>query len=68
MKYRLLGKTGWKVSVLGLGASPLGGAFGTVDEKEGVKTVMSRNLPPKSGMCLLILPTRIFSILPQPPV
>lgn len=39
MKYRQLGKTGWKVSVLGLGASPLGGAFGKVDEKEGVKTV-----------------------------
>ncbi|HAM73338.1 MAG TPA: aldo/keto reductase [Verrucomicrobiales bacterium] len=39
MKYRLLGKTGWKVSVLGLGASPLGGAFGPVDEKEGIRTV-----------------------------
>jgi L-galactose dehydrogenase len=39
MKYRQLGKTGCKVSVLGLGASPLGGAFGPVDEKEGIKTV-----------------------------
>lgn len=39
MKYRQLGKTGWKVSTLGLGASPLGGAFGKVDEKEGIKTV-----------------------------
>lgn len=39
MRYRQLGKTGWKVSVLGLGASPLGGAFGAVDEKEGIKTV-----------------------------
>ncbi len=39
MKYRQLGKTGWKVSVLGLGASPLGGAFGPVDEKEALRTV-----------------------------
>lgn len=28
-----------KVSVLGLGASPLGGAFGTVSEKEGIRTI-----------------------------
>src|SRR5438105_2660896 len=39
MKYRELGKTGWKVSVLGYGASPLGGAFGGVDEKNGIRTV-----------------------------
>lgn len=39
MKYRQLGKTGWKVSAIGLGASPLGGAFGAVDEKEGIRTV-----------------------------
>lgn len=39
MNYRQLGKTGWKVSVLGLGASPLGGAFGPVDEKEAIRTV-----------------------------
>lgn len=39
MKYRELGKTGWKVSVLGYGASPLGGAFGGIDEKDGIRTV-----------------------------
>src|SRR4051812_41504737 len=39
MKYRELGKTGWKVSVLGYGASPLGDAFGGIDEKDGIRTV-----------------------------
>src|SRR5258706_11452632 len=39
VKYRELGKTGWKVSVLGYGASPLGGAFGGIDEKDGIRTV-----------------------------
>lgn len=39
MKYRELGRTGWKVSVLGYGASPLGDAFGGVDEKEGIRAV-----------------------------
>ena len=39
MKYRELGKTGLKVSVLGYGASPLGGVFRDVDEAEGVRTV-----------------------------
>ena len=39
MKYRKLGKTGWEVSVLSLGASPLGGVFGKVDEKDGIRTV-----------------------------
>ena len=32
MRYRELGKTGLKVSVLSLGVSPFGGAFGPVDE------------------------------------
>jgi len=39
MKYRELGKTGWKVSVLGYGASPLGEAFGGIKEKDGIRTV-----------------------------
>jgi L-galactose dehydrogenase len=41
MQYRKLGKTGWKISVLGLGAQPLGGAYGPVNEKEGTRTVRS---------------------------
>src|SRR5438105_10661917 len=39
MKYRELGKTGWTVSVLGYGASALGGAFGSVNEKAGIHSV-----------------------------
>src|SRR5947209_11513580 len=39
MRYRELGKTGWKVSVLGYGAAPLGGAFGGIDEKDGIRSV-----------------------------
>jgi len=39
MKYRVLGKTGWKVSVLGFGAAPLGGTHGAFSEKEGVRAV-----------------------------
>jgi len=39
MEYRVLGKTGLSVSTLSYGASPLGGAFGSIDEAEGVRTV-----------------------------
>ena len=39
MKYRELGKTGWKVSVLGFGAAPLGGTHGAVREKDGIRAV-----------------------------
>ncbi len=39
MEYRLLGKTGLKVSVLSYGASPLGGVFGNTDEAQGIHTV-----------------------------
>jgi L-galactose dehydrogenase len=39
MKYRVLGKTGWKVSVLGFGAAPLGGTHGAIREKDGMKAV-----------------------------
>ena len=39
MEYRQLGNTGWKVSVLGYGASPLGNAFGVNDEKKSIRTV-----------------------------
>ena len=40
LEYRTLGKTGLKVSALGLGASSLGGGvFGPVDERQAVRTV-----------------------------
>lgn len=39
MQYRLLGKTGLHLSVLGFGASPLGGVFGSVDEREAIRAV-----------------------------
>ncbi len=39
MKYRVLGRTGLEVSVLSLGASPLGSVFRGVEEPEGIKAV-----------------------------
>ena len=39
MKYRVLGKTNWKVSVLGFGAAPLGGTHGEVNEKQALRAV-----------------------------
>jgi L-galactose dehydrogenase len=40
MEYRVLGKTGLKVSALSLGASSLGGGvFGDVEESEAIRTV-----------------------------
>jgi L-galactose dehydrogenase len=39
MQYRPLGKTGLSVSVLGYGASPLGGTFGAIDTAVGTRCV-----------------------------
>ena len=39
MEYRVLGKTGLKVSALSFGASPLGSVFRPVDEAEGIRAV-----------------------------
>ncbi|MGO9516755.1 MAG: aldo/keto reductase [Candidatus Korobacteraceae bacterium] len=39
MEYRMLGKTGLKVSRLSFGASSLGGVFRPVDECEGIRAV-----------------------------
>jgi L-galactose dehydrogenase len=39
MRYRHLGDTSLKVSVLGFGASPLGDVFGTTDPSEGFRAV-----------------------------
>lgn len=39
MKYRTLGHTDLKVSILSYGASSLGSVFGEIDENEGIRTV-----------------------------
>ncbi len=39
MQYRKLGKTGENVSIIGFGASPLGGVFGEIDEADGIQAV-----------------------------
>lgn len=39
MQYRVLGKTGLRVSALSLGGSALGGVFGPVDEAEAIRAV-----------------------------
>jgi len=39
MQTRPLGKTGLELSLLGFGASPLGGVFGDIDENEAIATV-----------------------------
>ncbi len=39
MEYRILGRTGLSVSIVGYGASPLGNEFGTTDPAEGVRAV-----------------------------
>ncbi|HVT27407.1 MAG TPA: aldo/keto reductase, partial [Lacipirellulaceae bacterium] len=36
MQYRELGRTGWKVSTVSFGAWAIGGAWGSVDDKESV--------------------------------
>lgn len=39
MKYRIFGKTGWKVSEIGFGGWQLGDNFGALDEKEALNTL-----------------------------
>ena len=39
MRYRILGKTGLNVSVIGFGAAPLGNEFGAIDEVEAERAV-----------------------------
>lgn len=36
MQYRLLGKTGWKVSAISFGAWAIGGSWGNVDDKDSL--------------------------------
>ncbi len=39
MEYKVLGRTGLRVSVIGFGASPLGNEFGSIDPAEGERAV-----------------------------
>ncbi|MBZ0277970.1 MAG: aldo/keto reductase [Anaerolineae bacterium] len=39
MQYRLLGRTGYKVSAISFGAWAIGGAWGTVDDSESLKAL-----------------------------
>ena len=39
MRYRILGNTGLRLSILGFGASPLGGGFGPIDDAEAIRAV-----------------------------
>jgi aryl-alcohol dehydrogenase-like predicted oxidoreductase len=39
MQYRELGKTGWKVSAIGMGCWGIGGQWGPVEEREAIATV-----------------------------
>ena len=39
MRYRTLGRTGWKVSEVGFGAWAIGGGWGTVDDNESMATL-----------------------------
>jgi aryl-alcohol dehydrogenase-like predicted oxidoreductase len=40
MNYRVFGKTGWRISEIGLGTMPLSGMYGPVDDNEAVKTTL----------------------------
>jgi L-galactose dehydrogenase len=39
MDYRVLGETGLELSVLGFGAAPFGGAYGSVNEREAREAI-----------------------------
>src|SRR3984957_9700278 len=39
MKYRSLGRTGWKISEISFGAWAIGGAWGSVDDQESMATL-----------------------------
>jgi aryl-alcohol dehydrogenase-like predicted oxidoreductase len=41
MRYRVFGKTGWKVSEIGFGGWQLGGEFGAVDDADSVRTLLA---------------------------
>ncbi len=40
MNYRTFGRTGWRISEIGLGTMPLSGMYGPVDDNAAVKTML----------------------------
>ena len=44
MQYRELGRTGWKVSTVSFGAWAIGGAWGSVDDKESLAALDGRSI------------------------
>lgn len=40
LKYRTLGKTGWRISEIGFGTMPLSGMYGPVDDSVAVETML----------------------------
>ena len=45
MQYRELGRTGWKVSTISFGAWAIGGAWGTVDDRESLAALRTSHRP-----------------------
>jgi aryl-alcohol dehydrogenase-like predicted oxidoreductase len=43
MKYRSLGRTGWRISEISFGAWAIGGAWGQVDDKESLASFTRRS-------------------------
>lgn len=41
MKYKVFGKTGWKVSEIGFGGWQLGGEFGHVEDADSIRTLLA---------------------------
>ncbi len=40
MQYRTFGRTGWRVSEIGLGTMPISGTYGEVSDEDGVRVVL----------------------------
>lgn len=40
MHYRTFGKTGWRVSEIGIGTMPIAGTYGHVEDEQGIRTLL----------------------------